>query len=299
MRVPLTLITGPLGAGKTTLLRRVISGSEARLAVIVNEFGELGIDGRLIEGENVWLTELDGGCVCCSLVGEFEVAIEEILARAEPEAIVVETTGVAEPEALLYDVVEELEGLRLDGLVTVMDADVMLSFPDLGATTRMQIDSADLLLLNKVDLVADADRRMLTERLESINPNAPIVPTRHCEVDIGLLFGIARERKVKPPSHAHQPEYDAVVWRSDGALERARFEGLARELAPDVYRAKGFVRFTDQGGFFFSFVNGRWTLEPCRDVRLSELVLIGRGIEAWKSILFERLSACEEGTDAV
>src|SRR5438270_14070985 len=107
-RVPMTLITGFLGSGKTTLLRHILAQTPQKLALIVNEFGELAIDSKVLEGKNVRMTELAGGCVCCSLIGEFDAAIDEILETVKPERIVVETTGLAEPESLLSNVQEDL-----------------------------------------------------------------------------------------------------------------------------------------------------------------------------------------------
>src|SRR5213595_3406288 len=106
LRTPITLVTGPLGSGKTTLLRHILAARPAKIAIVMNEFGEIGIDSRILEGKSVRIAELDGGCVCCSLLGEFEAAVNEIIQRAEPEIIVVETTGLAEPEALVFNIQE-------------------------------------------------------------------------------------------------------------------------------------------------------------------------------------------------
>src|ERR1700731_4252753 len=107
-RTPITIITGPLGSGKTTLLRRLLDSVSRKMAVVMNEFGEIAIDSKVIEGKNVRLVELAGGCVCCSLIGEFEAAVNEIIEIAAPSNIVLETTGVAEPEALVFDIEERL-----------------------------------------------------------------------------------------------------------------------------------------------------------------------------------------------
>src|SRR5437867_7581458 len=100
-RTPITLVTGPLGSGKTTLLRHILRTRPAKIAIVMNEFGEMAIDTKVMEGKNVRIAELGGGGVCCSLVGEFEAAVNEIIEKISPEMIVVETTGLAEPEALV------------------------------------------------------------------------------------------------------------------------------------------------------------------------------------------------------
>src|ERR671922_1644915 len=152
-RIPLTVITGPLGSGKTTLLRHVVATVPQRLAILMNEFGEMAIDSKIITGRNIRLAELGGGCVCCSLLGEFEAAVTEIIEKIAPENVVVETTGLAEPEALVFNIQEALPQCRLDGVVSVIDADMLVRFPELGHTTRLQIEGADILLLNKIDLI--------------------------------------------------------------------------------------------------------------------------------------------------
>ena len=95
LRTPITLITGPLGSGKTTLLRQILETHPAKIAIVMNEFGEIAIDTKVVEGKNVRIAELGGGCVCCSLLGEFEAAVDEIIEKIDPEIIVIETTGLA------------------------------------------------------------------------------------------------------------------------------------------------------------------------------------------------------------
>src|ERR1043165_7017003 len=208
LRTPITLITGPLGSGKTTLLRHILATQPDKIAIVMNEFGEISIDTKVIEGRNVRIAELDGGCVCCSLLGEFEAAINEIIEKIAPERIVVETTGLAEPEALVFNIQDALPQCRLDGVVSVIDADMLVRFPELGHTTRLQIEGADILLLNKIDLVDAKQIEALEGRLREINPSATIVHTERCQIDPELLFGIGREKKIAPPQHEHQPEFE-------------------------------------------------------------------------------------------
>ena len=291
-RTPITLITGPLGSGKTTLLRHILAAQPGKIAIVMNEFGEIAIDTKVIEGKNVRISELSGGCVCCSLLGEFEAAVTEIIEKVGPETIVVETTGLAEPEALVFDIQEALPQCRLDGVVSVIDADMLVRFPELGHTTRLQIEGADILLLNKIDLVGAAHREPLQKKLRNINPTAAIVTTERCRIDPELLFGLRQVRagKIALPQHAHRPEFDSFTFRSGHTFFRDCFERFADGLPGNVIRAKGFIRFPD-GAQLFNFVAGRWELEAFEADR-TELVFIGRKIAQEKSGILTALDEC-------
>ena len=294
-RTPITLVTGPLGSGKTTLLRHILATRPAKIAIVMNEFGEIAIDTKVIEGKNVRIAELGGGCVCCSMLGEFEAAVNEIITRVGPEIIIVETTGLAEPEALVFNIQEALPQCRLDGVVSVIDADMLVRFPELGHTTRLQIEGADILLLNKIDLIKPEQIEPLEAKLRQINPTAAIVRTERCRVDPELLFGIGRERKVAPPDHKHQPEFESFTFTSDKNFSRACFERLADSLPANLHRAKGFVRFSD-GPQLFNFVVGRWDLEPFEAVE-TQLVFIGKAIAAQRSVILSALEECAQPAD--
>ena len=289
-RTPITLITGPLGSGKTTLLRHILAARPAKIAIVMNEFGEIAIDTKVIEGKNVRISELGGGCVCCSLLGEFEAAVTEIMEKVTPEIIVVETTGLAEPEALVFNIQEALPQCRLDGIVSVIDADMLVRFPDLGHTTRLQIEGADILLLNKIDLVDPNQIEPLETKLREINSTAAIVRTVRCQIDPELLFGIGREKSVTRPQHEHQPEFESFTFSSDRTFFRDCFEGFVGALPANVIRAKGFVRFRD-GPQLFNLVAGRWELEPFEANR-TELVFIGKRIAREKSAILHALEKC-------
>jgi G3E family GTPase len=289
-RTPISLITGPLGSGKTTLLRHILATQPERIAIVMNEFGEIAIDMKVIEGKNVRIAELGGGCVCCSLLGEFEAAINEIIEKTAPERIVVETTGLAEPEALVFNIQESLPQCRLDGVVSVIDADMLIRFPELGHTTRLQIEAADILLLNKIDLIEPRQIEPLETKLREINSTAAIVRTERCRIEPELLFGIGRERKIAGPKHRHQPDFESFAFTSGKVFSRDCFEVFANGLPASVVRAKGFIRFAD-GGQLFNFVAGRWELEPFESDR-TELVFIGRKIAAEKKAIIHALDEC-------
>jgi G3E family GTPase len=291
LRTPITLVNGPLGSGKTTLLRHILATRPGKIAIVMNEFGEIAIDTKVIKGKNVRIAELGGGCVCCSLLGEFEAAVIEIIEKIAPEIIVVETTGLAEPEALVFNIQEALPQCRLDGVVSVIDADMLVRFPELGHTTRLQIEGADILLLNKIDLVDATEIEPLERKLREINPTAAVVRTERCQIDPELLFGIGRGKKIAPPQHVHQPEFESFTFTSDKTVARDCFERLAEALPASVLRAKGFVRFAD-GAQLFNFVAGRWELEPLESDK-TQLVFIGKGVLSEREAIIESLKRCQ------
>ena len=292
LRTPITLITGPLGSGKTTLLRHILATHRAKIAIVMNEFGEIAIDTKVVEGKNVRIAELGGGCVCCSLLGEFEAAVTEIINKIAPEMIIVETTGLAEPEALVFNIQEALPQCRLDGVVSVIDADMLVRFPELGHTTRLQIEGADILLLNKIDLVDVKQIEPLERKLREINPSAAILHTDRCRIGPELLFGIGREKRVAPPQHEHQLEFESFTFSSDRTFSRDCFERFADALPAKVIRAKGFVRFSD-GAQLFNYVAGRWEVEPFQSDQ-TQLVFIGKGVLSEKKAIVASLKKCQQ-----
>ncbi|BAY45522.1 putative GTPase [Scytonema sp. HK-05] len=292
VRTPLTVITGPLGSGKTTLLRHILETVPKKIAILMNEFGEIAIDAKIIQGKNVEMADLGGGCVCCSLLGEFEAAVNEIIDTVDPDQMVVETTGVAEPDALVFDIQESLQRVRLDGVVTVIDADAMVKYPSVGHTTRIQIEAADTILLNKVDLVSESELQAIEKKLNSINEIASILHSVRGKVDPDLLFGIGRDRVQPPPHHVHQPEFDSFSYTTSATLNRQCFAEFADSLETDVYRAKGFVRFSE-GIYLFNFVAGRWELEPFEQ-EATELVFIGKQLSERKAEIIGLLKKCEQ-----
>ena len=294
MKTSMILIAGSLGSGKTTLLRHLVARADRRVAILMNEFGEIAIDSRVVQGKHIRMTELAGGCVCCSLAGEFEEAINEIVDMVGPELIAVETTGVAEPDAVIFDVQDNLPGVRLDSVVVIADADLMVRFPDLGYVTTTQFEAADILLLNKVDLVTPCHVEAVEAQLRRVNPEAAVLRTLKCEVDTGLLFGfeVRSPRSVRAATaHHNLGEIDSFDFVSDTVLDRAKFERVADSMPKTVYRAKGFLR-CGEGAFLFNFAGGRWALEPFGADR-TELVFIGRGASEARVHVLSELEACQ------
>ena len=191
----------------------------------------------------------------------------------------------------MFNIQEALPQCRLDGVVSVIDADMLIRFPELGHSTRLQIEGADILLLNKIDLIEPVQIEPLEAKLREINPTAAIIRAERCRVDPELLFGIGRERKIARPEHEHQPEFESFAFSSDKIFSHACFKRVADGLPASVVRAKGFIRFTD-GPQLFNFVAGRWELEPFEAVE-TQLIFIGKKIWEEKSEIVEILKQCE------
>ncbi len=192
-KIPVTVLTGYLGAGKTTLLNRILSEPHGqKFAVIVNEFGEIGIDNDLIVGADEEIFEMNNGCVCCTVRGDLIRIIEGLMRRkGKFDAIIVETTGLADPAPVAQTFfVDEAVGrkAKLDAVVTVADArwlkDRLRDAPE----AKNQIAFADVILLNKTDLVSDADLREVEARIRAINPYARLHRTERCSIPIAEVL---------------------------------------------------------------------------------------------------------------
>jgi len=289
-KVPVVIISGYLGSGKTTLLKRVIETSGKRIAVVMNEFGEIAVDSEVVRGKSVDMVEILGGCVCCSLTGELEAAIFEILDKVRPEAIVIETTGVAEPDAMVVNM-ETIEDVKLDSVVTVVDADAAAKFPSMGHTGRVQIECADLVILNKVDLVGQREMEEIVRAISEINPRAKVVRSTYCNVDVGMLFGLDVKRESRAHGAHNVSEIDSFVFRTDRVMDRHRFLKAVSELPKEVYRSKGFVLFGD-GPRVFNYVNGRHDFSESSRPG-TEIVFIGEGIMGLEGRVLSSMRACE------
>ena len=291
-RTPISLIAGTLGSGKTTLLRRLLSETGPRIAVLMNEFGEIAIDSRVVEGENVRIVELPGGCVCCSLTGEFEAAVEEILDTVRPEYIVVEATGVAEADALVLEVEERIRRVRLDSVVCVVDAYASARFPEVGYASRSQIATADVILLNKIDLVTPVEAEEAIARVRKFNSTASLLKTVRCAGDPFALFGMeSRERRAPPASPYREERFESFSYSTGRLLDEDRFRDFTASLPPSVFRAKGFVQVAD-GGLLFNYVAGRADFERFPSDG-TQLVFIGPSLSADREEILGRLSGCE------
>ena len=299
--VPIDLLTGFLGSGKTTLLRHILDhGLEGRrVAVVMNEIGDVGIDGRVVEGINVeQMIELGSGCVCCTINREFGLALQELIETVSPDLIIVETTGVADPPNIVYETRQI--GLSIDATIAVVDALNLDRHLAASEAAREQIASADFLVLNKTDLVTGAEADRAEARLGEINRRALVVRAVRGAVPAGVLFGTAPVHAPEPPSHDHRHlERDRIssfAYESRRPFVRERFERALAGLPETIYRAKGLVRFTEsEWSCLFNFTCGRTDFEwrePAGAGFVGQSVFIGAGAAELEPLIASRLDGC-------
>ena len=253
--MPALVVSGFLGAGKTTLVRHLLEEAQAqgvRTAVVSNEFGELGIDQALLgtqAGQSY--VELEGGCVCCKLSDELVTTLQRIHEEVHPDRVVVETSGVALPFDTLLNFwrepVSEWVGECLSAVV--VNAEQVAEGRDLEGTFEQQVSSADLLILNKLDLVHSDQREQVHERVQLLAPGTPIVPAVHARVSTPLLFppdpGNLSKRSAK--SSTHEPHTHEAFEAEECVIEQGIDpETLIQRIqSRHALRAKGFVQTSE------------------------------------------------------
>lgn len=307
--VAVDIVTGFLGSGKTTLLRHVLEhGLKGKpVALIVNEIGEVGIDGQVVTGLNYVekMVELSSGCICCSIDEyRFDLAIQEIIETVHPHLIVIESTGLADPEPLAYRV--KAAGLNLDAVITVVDAVNVERFLKETEVATAQIGAADFLVVNKIDLAGGDQVARVERRLGKLNPRAVRFRSVRGAIDSEVLFATgvatyrerARERRATS-AHLHRDAFGSFIYRSAVELEQAAFERVLARLPDDVIRAKGIVRFVGRDWHcLFNVTCGRaelaWLKLP-EDHTENQAVFIGRDLDRHRAGILDALRRCERG----
>ncbi|WP_422033048.1 CobW family GTP-binding protein [Reyranella sp.] len=304
-QVPVTVLTGYLGAGKTTLLNRLLTEQHGRkFAVIVNEFGELGIDNDLVVDAEEEVFEMNNGCICCTVRGDLIRIIDGLMKRkGRFDAILIETTGLADPApvAQTFFVDEDVRSrTRLDSIITVVDAKNFLQRLEDSHEAAEQVAFADIVLLNKIDLVPAEEAARVEARIRAINPMARLHRTDHCALPITELldrgaFDLDRILEIEPgflgeDDHEHDEAITSVSLRASRPLDPDRFTAWISELlrlrGVDILRCKGILdlkgsskRYVFQGvHMLMDATTGRpWKDHETRD---SRFVLIGRNLDA-------------------
>src|SRR5215217_4633917 len=288
-KIPVTVLTGYLGAGKTTLLNRILSEPHGKkYAVIVNEFGEIGIDNDLIVGADEEVFEMNNGCICCTVRGDLIRIIDGLMRRkGKFDAIIVETTGLADPAPVAQTFfVDENVGnkTKLDAVVTVADAKYLKDRLKDAPEAKNQIAFADVILINKTDLVTDAELREVEARIRGINPYAKLHRTQRSQIPLNEILGrnafdLDRILDIEPEflraadhdpdhhhdhdhghdhghahshgglKHYHDEDMQSISLKTDQPLDPDKFfpfiQNLTQAEGPNILRSKGILSLKD------------------------------------------------------
>jgi G3E family GTPase len=303
-QIPVTVLTGYLGAGKTTLLNRILSENHGRrFAVVINEFGELGVDNDLVVDADEEVFEMNNGCICCTVRGDLIRIIGGLMKRkGRFDGIIVETTGLADPApvAQTFFVDEDVKrATKLDAIVTVVDAKHLPARLKDSSEAQEQIAFADIIVLNKMDLVSPAEADAVETLIKQINPYAEIRRSTKSDVPLDAVIGrdafnLARILEKEPDflsgedHHEHDSEVNSVSFEVSKPVDAEKFNAWISQLlqtkGQDLLRTKGILYYAgDKRRFAFQAVHmiadGDYIGEVREgDPRRSKIVFIGRDL---------------------
>ena len=299
--VPVSILTGFLGAGKTTLLNYILRQQHGyRFAVIVNEVGKIGIDGALIEKTEDDILELSNGCVCCTVRKDLVKGVQNLIKKGGFDYLLIETTGIADPGpvAQTFLNIPQLQQLvRLDSIITVVDAEQIEKQMRDSETAREQIAMADFLLLNKTDLVDEPHLVKVEKMARELNPHATVFRTNQSQANLKELldmhaFDLDRKLEADPEflnelRARHHHDIQSFSFEFERPIVIEKFELFVQELSEKekVFRSKGFLAVAgNPRRAIFHGVNNRFTIMWDRlwekgETRRSQIVIIGKALD--------------------
>jgi G3E family GTPase len=317
--MPVTIITGFLGSGKTTLLNQVLQNNQnLKVAVLVNEFGDINIDSQLLVEMDKDMVELSNGCICCTINNDLVEAVYRVLERDNRvDYLIIETTGLADPLPIILTFVgTELRDLiRLDSIITLVDSEVFTPDHFNSEAATKQVMYGDIILLNKIDLTTSEKLQVLEEHIQTIRNNARILRSQYGQVPLPLILDVNltptktyqdlelsesqeyHHHKHEDHHHSHHLENDGFVsvsFQSDRPFIVEKFQIFLTDVMPkEVFRAKGILWFVESKlRHIFQLSGSRYDLkaEPWSNLPSNQIVFIGRNLDADK--IRKQLTEC-------
>jgi len=317
-KIPVTIISGFLGAGKTTLLNQILgSNTNTRIAVMVNDFGKINIDSKLIISQTQTTISLANGCVCCTVEGDLIVQLNALIRDpvAGPEHILIEASGISNPSKIASTIryPQFRDRLYIDSIISILDADQFGRLEgDMANLASEQLDVADIIVINKIDLVSDAELAKLKNNW--LYPNARVIETSFSKFPLPLLFGLEQTDSQKnlndqenmffdikntaPDTSPHSQLFDTWSWSCAAVLDASKLKQVLMTLPKEIYRAKGVCQLNvfPDNACSVHLVGNRVEVAPSvfweEKTRKTELVFIGLSGSIDKKDLNERLNHC-------
>jgi G3E family GTPase len=305
LKTPVTIFTGFLGSGKTTIISHLINELQSldkQVVFIKNEIGSEDIDSKLLRGQNIETKELLNGCICCTLVGPFMSAIDEIIDTFHPDRIIIEASGAADPSAIAL-MVSSHPRLSRDGVISIVDVVNFKGYSDLSQTSRNQTQFTDLIVFNKVELVDLDQKQRVVGYVRELNTHSPIIEAPQGKLPPEVVFGISTTELTQLLETTHQSEHQhhldtdhlsTLTLELPTELALETLKQWLSTLPASVFRVKGIYHSESDGDWLINKVGTRVDItslaELSAPVPSSKLVLIGFALEQLETSLSHQLA---------